>query len=98
LSLARLVRIIEVRDVNRAAQAVIGLGQLGDDDVDAFADVRLAFQGRHVGEPTTRRDVEQIVALARRLVRDVFHEQQDEDVVLLLRRVHAASQGAARLP
>ena len=42
-----------------------------------------------------RRDVEQRVL---RTVRDVLHEQQDEDVVLVLRCVHAAAELVAALP
>ena len=42
--------------------------------------------------------VEQAVLLAGVLVGDVLHEQQDEDVVLVLRGIHAAAQLVAACP
>jgi hypothetical protein len=44
------------------------------------------------------RHVEQVALLARGFVRDVFHEQQDEDIILVLRGIHAAAQFIAGLP
>ena len=43
-------------------------------------------------------DVEQVALLADRLVGYILHEQQDEDVVLVLRGVHAAPQLVAAFP
>ena len=46
----------------------------------------------------TSGNVDQAVLVGLRLVRDVLHEQQREDVVLVLRGVHAAAQLVAALP
>ena len=42
------------------------------------------LSGDHVVERATCRDVDQAVRIGLRLVRDVLHEQQREDVVLVL--------------
>jgi hypothetical protein len=97
LALAELVGVVEVGDVDHALE-VVGLGEPGDDLVDPVADLLVAFQGHHVGEAAALRHVQQVTLLAGRLVRDVLHEQQNEDVVLVLRGVHAAAQLVATPP
>ncbi len=44
------------------------------------------------------RDGDWGVGLAGVFVADVFHEQQDEDVILVLTGVHAAAERVAALP
>ena len=58
-----------------------------------------ALERDHVGEAAPRRyrDVGEVV-VARVLVRDVLHEEQREDVGLVLGRVHSAAQLVAALP
>jgi hypothetical protein len=97
LALAELVVIVEIGDVDHALETV-GLSEPGDDLVDPVADLLVALQRHHVGEAAALRHVEQVALLAGRLVRDVLHEQQDEDVVLVLRGVHPAAQLIAALP
>ena len=100
LSLAELRFVVEVRLVDHALeQVVVGVGELADDDVDPLADLLGPLERHHVGEAPSRRhrDVGELVAL-RVLVRDVLHEEQREDVVLVLGRVHSAAQLVAALP
>ena len=97
LALAELVRVVEVGDVDHALE-IVGLGELGDDLVHLVADLLVALERDHVGEAAALGHVEQVVLLAGRLVGDVLHEQQDEDVVLVLRGVHAAAQFVATCP
>ena len=97
LALAQLCRIVEVGLIDHALE-VVGLGELGDDLVDLVADLLVALERDHVGEAAALGDLDQRVFLARVFVGDVLHEQQDEDVVLVLRGVHAAAQLVAAFP
>ena len=54
LALAELVLVVEVGDVDRALQAVVGVGQPADDLVDAVADLLVALGRHHVGEARRR--------------------------------------------
>ena len=71
---------------------------LADDLVDLVADLLVALERDHVGEAAALGHVDQGVRLAGVLVGDVLHEQQDEDVVLVLGGIHAAAQLVAGLP
>ena len=66
--------------------------------VDLVADVGLALERDHVGKARAGRDGDGRVGLASVAVTDVFHEQQHEDVVLVLRGIHAAAQFVAARP
>ena len=90
-ALAQFVRVVEVCNVDHALE-VVGLGELRDDLVDLLANFLVALQRDHVGETATLGHVEQVVLLAGGFIGDVFHEQQDENVILVLRGVHAAAQ------
>ena len=54
-------------------------------------------QSFHVGEGSADRHLDQRVGLAS-AVRDVFHEQKGEDVVLVKRGIHAAPELVAAFP
>ena len=69
-----------------------------DDLIHLLANFLIPLERNHVGETATLGHVEQIVLLAGGFIGDVFHEQQDEDVVLVLRGVHAAAQFVATGP
>ena len=56
------------------------------------------LSGEHVVERAALGHVDQAVGIGLGLVRDVLHEQQRQDVVLVLRGVHAAAQLVAALP
>lgn len=56
----------------------------------------MSIQGDEVREASTRRDLYRRVLLARPFVEYVFDEEEDEDVVLVLRDVHAADGPYAR--
>ncbi len=89
LAAAELGGVVEVRHVGQ----LVGVGQRGDDLlVDLVADVGLALEGDHVLEAGALRDGDRRVGLAGVFVADVFDEQQDEDVVLVLAGIHAAAQ------
>ena len=62
------------------------------------ADVGLALERDHVGKTRSGRDGDGRVRLAGVAVADVFHEQQGEHVVFVLRSVHAAAQFVAARP
>ncbi len=94
---AQLRLVVEVGDVDHALQ-VVGFRQPADDLVDLVADLRVALQPHHVGEGAALRHKDRSEALARVLVRDVLDEEQREDVVLVLRGVHAPAQLVARFP
>ncbi len=55
-------------------------------------DVGLSLERDHVGKARTCRDSDRRVRQAGIAVAVVFHEQQDQDVVLVLTGVHAAAQ------
>ena len=97
LALAQLVGVVPVRHVDHPAQPV-RLGEPPDDLVQLVADLLVALERHHVGEPAALRHLDVVALLARRLVRHVLHEQQHQDVVLVLRRVHAAAELVARTP
>lgn len=97
LALAEVVGVIEIGHVNDALE-IAGLGERGDDRVHLVADFLVAFERDHVGETATLGHIEQLVLLAGGFVGDVFHEHHDEDVLLLLRGVHAAAQIIATGP
>ena len=59
---------------------------LRDDLVDLVADLLVALERDHVVERAALRDLDQAVRIGLGLVRDVLHEQQRQDVVLVLRR------------
>ena len=91
LSSAELSLVVEVGHIDDTPETV-GLGQLADDLVDLVADFLVALELHHVGEAAALGNVEQVAPLlAGRLVGDVLHEQQDQDIVLVLRCVHTAT-------
>jgi len=96
-TLAQFVRVVEVRNVDHALE-IIRLGQLRDDLVHPLANFLIPLERNHVGETATLGHVEQVILLAGGFIRDVFHEQQDEDIILVLRGVHAAAQFIATGP
>ena len=75
---------------------LVGLEQRSENLlVDLVADVGLALERDHVGKARARRDGDGRVGLARVAITDVFHEQQDENVILVLAGIHAAAQFVA---
>jgi len=97
LAFAELPFIVEVGHVDDAPKAV-GVGQPSDDLVDLVADFLVARVRHHVGKAAARGDVEERILLAGVPVGDVFHEQQDQDIVLVLRGIHAAAQLITAFP
>ena len=95
LAAAELRRVVKVRHVGQ----LVGIGQRRDDLlVDLVADVAGALERHHVFEARAGRDLDRRVGLAGVLVADVLDEEQHEDVVLVLARVHPAAQLVARRP
>ena len=94
---AQLVRVVEIGDVDRTLE-VVGLGQPGDDLVDLVADLLVPLERDHVGKAAAGWNLDQRIGLAGISVRDVFDEEQDEDVILVLRSVHPAAQFVAAFP
>jgi hypothetical protein len=58
----------------------------------------VALEGDHIGKTRAFRDVDRRVRLVRVAITNVFHEEQDGDVVLVLRCIHAAAQFVAACP
>ena len=100
LALAELALVVEIGLVDHPLEEeIVGVGEPADDLVDPVTDLLGPLEIDHVGEasPGRHRDVGEVAAPGV-LVRDVLHEEQREDVVLVLGRVHAAAQLVAALP
>ena len=100
LTVAKLVRVIEVGEV-AAGKAGVGVDQRLDDlRVDLVADVAVALERDHVLEACPLRDddrrLEAVIICI--FVGHVFDEQHEQDVVLVLAGIHAAAQFIARRP
>ena len=88
LTAAEFARIVKIRHVRQ----LVGLGQRSDDFfVDLVADVGPALEGDHVLEAGAVGHRNRCVRLADEFVRNIFDEQQDEHVVLVLAGVHATA-------
>jgi hypothetical protein len=98
LALAQLLFIVEVGDVDRALQAFIGIGKTADQLVDLVADLLVVLELHHVGEAAALGNFDQCIRVASVLIGNVFDEQQDEHVVLVLTSVHATAKLVARFP
>jgi len=72
--------------------------RLDDLGVDPVADVRLALKGHHVREAGPIRDHQRRQIVADVLVADVLDEEHEQDIVLVLGRLHAAAQFVAAGP
>jgi hypothetical protein len=95
LAAAELGGVVEVREIGE----LVGVGQRGDDPlVDLVADVALPLEGDHVLEAGTLGDRDRREGHAGVFVADVFDEQQDQHVVLVLAGIHAASEFIATGP
>ena len=90
LTRAEFALVVEIGLVDDALE-VVRLGKFGNDLVDLVADLLVALELDHVGEAAARRHFNKRIGLAGVLVGDVLHEQQSQDVVLVLRGVHAAA-------
>ena len=98
LATAELAVIIEVGEIG-LRQLLVLVDQRGDDLlVDQIADVSLPLQRDHILEARARRNGDWGILLARVFVADVFDEEQDEDVVLVLAGIHAATEFVAARP
>lgn len=95
LTAAEFARVVEIRHIGQ----LVGIGQRPDDLlVDLVADVRLALEGDHVLEARAVGNGDRGVGNACVLVGDVFNEQQDQNVVLVLTGIHATAQFVAGCP
>jgi len=64
----------------------------------SVADFFVALQCHHVGKSAALGHVEEGILLAGIFVGDVFNEEENEDVILVLRGVHAPAQLVATFP
>jgi hypothetical protein len=83
LAAPQLVLVVEIGLVDDPLE-VVGLGQAADDLVDLVADLLVALEADHIGEAAALGHFDEGIGPARVLVRDVLHEQQRQDVVLVL--------------
>ena len=92
---AKLGGIVEIRHIGE----FVGAGQRSNDAlVDLVADVRFALERNHVPETGPWRDRDRRVGCARVFVADVFDEQQNQHVILVLAGIHPAAQFIAPGP
>ena len=85
--------------VDHAAEIVLpGFCQLGNDLVHFFTDIFIALQRNQIIEAATFGNRNIGIFYALKLVRNIFHEQQGQDIVFILRGVHAAPQFIAARP
>ena len=95
LARTELRGIVEVGHVRQLVRA----GQWGDDlFVDLVPDIGFAFEGDHVLEARLLGYFDRSERLAGVLVADVFDEQQDQHIVFVLARIHAATEFIAARP
>ncbi len=66
--------------------------------VDFVADLFIALERDHVGKAAALGDFDQRVGLTGVFVGDVFDEEQDEDIILVLRGVHPPTEFVAAFP
>ena len=100
LTFTELVRVVEVGEV-AAGESRVGVNERLDDlGVDLVADVALALERDHVFEARALRDSDGRgeVAAVSVLVGDVLDEQHEQDIVLVLAGIHAATQFIAGGP
>jgi hypothetical protein len=95
LAAAELIRIVEVRHIG---QLIRMLERPENLFIDLVADVGLALERDHVGKACAFGEANGRVVLAGVAVTHVFHEEQHQDVVLVLAGIHAAAQFVARGP
>ena len=99
-AVTEFVRVVEVREV-ATGEAGVGVDQWLDNlGINLVADVDLALEHNHVLEAGALGDVDRrlktnVVAV---FVGDVFDEQHEQDIVLVLAGIHAAAQFIARSP
>jgi hypothetical protein len=99
-AVAEFVRVVEVRKVAAGKAGVRVDKRLDDLGVDLVADVAVSFERNHVLEASTRGNVNgrsEVVRVSV-FIGDVFDEQHEQDVVLVLAGIHAATQFIARRP
>jgi len=94
LAAPELVGVVEVGEGDDALE-IVGVGEPADDLV---ADFLVALERDHIAEAAAGRDLDEGLGLARVAVRDVFDEEEDEDVVLVLGGVHPAAELVAARP
>ena len=99
-AIAELVRVVEVGEV-AAGEAGVGVDERLDDlGVDLVADVVLALEGDHVLEARALWNVNrrsEVIGVTI-FIGNVFDEQHEQDIVLVLAGIHAAAQFVARSP
>ena len=95
LAAAELGGIVEVRHIGQ----IVGVGQRPEDVfVDLIADVALALERDHILEAGAVGNRNGREGLTGVFVTDVLHEQQHEDVILVLAGVHTAAEFVAAGP
>ena len=99
-SFAKFIRVVEVGEIT-AGEPGVGVDERLDDlGIDLVANVGLALEGDHIFEARTLGDRHrrgEILAVTV-LVGDVFDEQHEQDVILVLAGIHAAPEFIARGP
>ena len=90
LAFAELVSVVEVGYIDHPFE-VVRLGELRNDLVHLVADFLVALERHHIGEASAFWNIEERILLVGILIGDVFDEQQDQNIVLVLRGIHATA-------
>ena len=98
LAFAKAVVVVEV--VIRALQPAhpVRRRQCADNLIETFTNVGLSVSRDHIGEGATFWHFDLSITLPGIFVGYIFHEQKGQDVVFVLRGVHAAAQLVATGP
>lgn len=95
LALAELLLVVEVREIDGSLQLFVGVRQASYDLIDFIADLLVVLGGDHVCESATCRNREKGTRITSVAVRNVLHEQENENVVFILRGVHSTPEFVA---
>ena len=99
LTLAQFGLVVKMGVIDHAAQLVVpGFGQLGNHLVHALADVLGALQRDHIIEAAALGYGNISIFYALEFVRDILHKQQGQNIILVLRSIHAAAQLVTACP
>ena len=99
LTLAQLRFIIKMRIVDHATKVIIArICKLGNHLIHLFADVFVAFQSNKIIKATAIRNCDIGIFYALEFIGYILDKQKRQNIILILRGVHAASEFIATCP
>ena len=97
LTLTQFGIIIKIGSINHAAQ-IIFLCNLMDDFIQSFTDITLITKRKNILPKTSFRNIEKIILISLCLVTDIFKEEYNKYIILILAGIHATTQLITTLP